>query len=277
VSLIGGQNFYFVDNCPALLISTFKDKNFDINKKEIHKEMLYRRVYEIDRFEPVVKYFIEKVKDTKETDFLFILRKMCIIDGNPLPLVQNLILDTLYGDDSFQFRYIIKDDKDENAVIISNIDDVSGMHKVGITEFNSQFDKQEQVYILEQLNLEADMCFGRNETCKNYFREIYSCDWLIDQIVNNDIPSELRGKLMKLLTYIYIDDEPHKLIKLTRAFKAYEPADEYIVSSSSTRSNYIYEESLSKLFNFIREYINSFASYAKGDSHVKSFEMELIR
>ena len=52
----------FVENIPKLLIVVFKDKEFEANKKEIHSETLYQRIYEFDRFAPIVEFFANKVK-----------------------------------------------------------------------------------------------------------------------------------------------------------------------------------------------------------------------
>lgn len=70
-----------------------------LNKKEIHSELLYRRVFEISKFEPIIEYFTEKLKYEKSKSSVYILRKMCMIDGNPLPLVQKRLLDLLYFGD----------------------------------------------------------------------------------------------------------------------------------------------------------------------------------
>lgn len=55
------QNFVFVHGCSSLLIDMFKDKSFEINKKEIHSELLYRRIFEIERFDAVIDFFADKI------------------------------------------------------------------------------------------------------------------------------------------------------------------------------------------------------------------------
>ena len=85
-------------------------------------------------------------------------------------------------------------------------------------------------FLLEQLTLEANLCYGRNEKCKEYFRKLYPWDWLITHIKNVSLSIELRGSFLRLINYIYIDDKPHKLQKLVRTFKAFESSSQYIVS-----------------------------------------------
>ena len=92
--------------------------------------------------------------------------------------------------------------------------------------------------MLTQISLEADLCYGRNKYCKEYFKRRYPAQKLIKNIVNPDVHRSLKSSLMRVLTYVYIDDPPHELIKYSRAFKAYEGnknPDEFIKTS-------IYEE-----------------------------------
>jgi hypothetical protein len=70
------QHFVFVPNISKVLIAIFKDKQFEMNKKEIHREILYRRIYEYDRFQPIVLSFVEKLKKTRKDQYIYILRKI---------------------------------------------------------------------------------------------------------------------------------------------------------------------------------------------------------
>lgn len=70
------QQFVFVHNISKVLIAIFKDKQFEMNKKEIHTEILYRRIYEYDRFKPIVHSFINKLKRSKQNEYIYILRKI---------------------------------------------------------------------------------------------------------------------------------------------------------------------------------------------------------
>lgn len=70
------QQFVFVPNISKVLIAIFKDKQFEMNKKEIHTEILYRRIYEYDRFQPIVESFVQKLKRTRQSEYVYILRKI---------------------------------------------------------------------------------------------------------------------------------------------------------------------------------------------------------
>jgi hypothetical protein len=56
------QKYVFVENISKVLISLFKDRQFGMNKKEIHGELMYRRIFEFERFEPIAKFFVKKLK-----------------------------------------------------------------------------------------------------------------------------------------------------------------------------------------------------------------------
>jgi hypothetical protein len=223
------QRFTFVEGCTSLLIDIFKDKSFELNKKEIHSELLYRRIFEIERFREVIEYFTSRVREVREFNLLMILRKMCIIDGNPLPLVQEEIFKKLYQSKDFPTRYELHHTKDQELWIIDTFETdkitkrYSSKDFMDISEIIAN--TEERLFLLEQLTLEADLCYGRNEDCKRYFREIYPCNLLIRLMKNHEINIDLRGKFVRIFNYLYIDDPPHKLIKMTRAFKAYESSN----------------------------------------------------
>ena len=75
------QNDKFCD----LLIAIFKDENFEI-QNEIHNEVMYKEVYECEKFPEIISFFIDMyIKDPHEK-YLYILWKLCVIENNPLPI-----------------------------------------------------------------------------------------------------------------------------------------------------------------------------------------------
>jgi hypothetical protein len=264
------QKFVFVKGCSSLLIDMFKDKSFEINKNEIHSELLYRRIFEIERFVGAIELFTSKLARERKFTYLVILRKMWIIDGNPLPLVQNLIFKKLYEEDeSFRTKYDVSLSQNGQALVY--VGKQEPKKEILLEDFFENSSVKEQNFLLEQLTLEADLWYGRNQESKKYFREIYPWDWLIAQIKNPGINIELRGKFIRLINYIYIDDPPHKLLKMKRAFKAYESSNKYIEEISSTRSPYLQENNLNKLIEFVKEYIEVFAKDAGGEIRHQEF------
>jgi len=159
------QRFSYVDGCAPLLIDIFKDKSFELNKKEIHSELLYRRIFEIERFKEMILHFTHILLDTRQFNLLLILRKMCCIDGNALPLVQDEICNILYVNENFDTRYRLKTNDSGLLYIIDNFHCKSPKEYLS-TDFmdskNGASTNEERIFLLEQLTLEADLCFGRN-------------------------------------------------------------------------------------------------------------------
>lgn len=152
------ERFVFVEGCTSLLIDIFKDKNFELNKKEIHSELLYRRVFEIKRFEKVGMYFISRVREFRDPNSLLLLRKMCIIDGNPLPLMQDAILDHLYVGGNFPTRYIIKSDTNNSGLVVTDsFEQEDKPETLKVDEFMELADPKDKQFLIEQLCLEADL------------------------------------------------------------------------------------------------------------------------
>ena len=223
------QKFLFVEGCTNLLVDVFKDKNFELNKKEIHTEFLYRRIFEINKFAKALKYLINRVSESRDPDSILLLRKICIIDGNPLPLVQNAILEQLYHSRKFSTRFIIKSTKNYTGLeILDDFEDSDLPEQMSVGEFMQLADADDKLFLYEQLTMEADMCYGRNRTTKSYFRECYTCSWLIEHIRNNDLHQEIRAKFIRILTFLYIDDDPHYSPKMSRVFQGYESSNKLI-------------------------------------------------
>ena len=94
---------------------------------------------------------------------------MCIIDGNPMTLVQKRLLHLLYKED-YVLRYSFKTESDGIYIY----DEKEKKNECHINEFQQTLTDDIQSAILEKTTLEADMCYGRNTECKEYFKNIYS-------------------------------------------------------------------------------------------------------
>ena len=93
------QSFIHIDNLPTLLIAIFKDEQFQSDNYEIHQEVLYKRVFECKRFPPVVRFFIKKFLKDPKHKYIYVLRKLCVIDDNPMPINQIAVFNSVYGPD----------------------------------------------------------------------------------------------------------------------------------------------------------------------------------
>ena len=64
-------------------------------------------------------------------------------------------------------------------------------------------------YLAEQLNLYANLCYGRNYVCIEKIRKMFPLDHLIYHISKVDLNQEIVAGLINILNYVYIDIEPH--------------------------------------------------------------------
>ena len=75
---------------------------------------------------------------------------------------------------------------------------------------NSQ--KQDIIqYLAVQLNLFADLCYGRNYVCIEKIRELFPLDHLIYHISKTELNQEILAGLINILNFVYIDIEPHSI------------------------------------------------------------------
>jgi hypothetical protein len=94
---------------------------------------------------------------------------------------------------------------------------------------------------------------------------------------HEDVPKSLKASLVRIFTHLYIDDHPHTLMKISRCFKAYQRADDYLNETEFKRSEHLSSEDLEKVFIYIHDYFYRFAKVATGQSFVKAYEMELVK
>ena len=111
------QEFYFVKGWTDLLINIFKSKDYEINRKEIHSEIMYKRIYEIEKFRRTIMYFVMILQNNRDYKVIRILRKLWIINENSFPLVQNEIFTELYYQNNFDTRYNLIFDSSDSLII----------------------------------------------------------------------------------------------------------------------------------------------------------------
>lgn len=80
-----------------MLITIFKDDNFE-EQKEIHNEIMFKQVYECEKFPPIINFFIDMYIKDPNARYCFILWKLCVIDSNPLIINQLAIFKAIFKD-----------------------------------------------------------------------------------------------------------------------------------------------------------------------------------
>ena len=101
--------------------------------------------------------------------------------------------------DDIKFLVIFKNDKDIYV------------QKTLIEFSNTQIPYEQKIikYLAVQLNLFADLCYGRNYVCIEKIREIFPLDHLIYHISKIELNQEILEGLINILNFTYIDIEPH--------------------------------------------------------------------
>jgi hypothetical protein len=271
--------FIHVELLSTVIIEVFRDLDIEAKtSKEIHKISLYKRIYESETLQSLVESFIKVFRREKKSKYMQILSEICVIDDNPFPFVQDVILNDLF--------YHNEDKKEkDNSLIIYKIELFansgilfSKKNKVEVMESYefSEYEKEEQRYIIDQLSLEANLIHGRTDNL-TFFNDRYPADLLIKSITNNKIPQKLRGLLIRILTNLYVDDGPFSFKKMERCFKAYEPQSLYSDTKNKHINNPFNEDLREDLLNYYKDYFSEFADYRKEIKNVKRFEIELIR
>ena len=107
----------------------------------------------------------------------------------------------LYND--IQLLVVFKDKNKNNNYIQKNLVDFS----------DSQIDYEKEVieYLAVQLNLYADLCYGRNYVCIEKIRELFPLDHLIYHISKMELNQKILAGLINILNFVYIDIEPHSI------------------------------------------------------------------
>jgi len=101
--------------------------------------------------------------------------------------------------DDIQFLVVFKNDNDTYV-------------QKSLIEFSdSQIPYEQKIikYLAVQLNLFADLCYGRNYVCIEKIRELFPLDHLIYHISRMEINQEILEGLINILNFTYIDIEPH--------------------------------------------------------------------
>ena len=101
--------------------------------------------------------------------------------------------------DDIQFLVVFKNDSD--AYIQKSL--------IEFSDSSIQYEQKIIKYLAVQLNLFADLCYGRNYVCIEKIRELFPLDHLIYHISKMEINQEILQGLINILNFTYIDIEPH--------------------------------------------------------------------
>lgn len=157
--------------------------------------------------EPLIVHLGQNFRTSKKPEkYLEIFRSFCIVDDQAVTKNQTNILNLFVKDlqDSDDFSYRFKDDKGElrvqsclNKKIKWRV--FGDYHKAAMEEVPENWD-----YMVEYINLLADLCYGRNKTVKNYLEKQFELGVLIMLLKDPSIDGAYVS-VLRLIHYLYIE------------------------------------------------------------------------
>ena len=190
------------ENIMNLINNTEKNKNYEVdldiseeNNNIIDKILLY----------------LNKSKNYEPKN-LSLLSKFLKYGDSGITSNQQYIFEELFFKGKNRFLIKIKPLFDDIAFKVVYKDENKHFIEKNLIEFcNNRVLAQQGIisYLAEQLNLYANLCYGRNYVCIEKIRKMFPLDHLIYHISKVDLNQEIIAGLINILNYVYIDIEPH--------------------------------------------------------------------
>ena len=147
-----------------------------------------------------------------EAKNLSLLSKFVKLGDSGITSNQQYIFEELFYKGKKRFLIKIKPQFDDIAFKIVYKDENKNFIEKNLIEFcNNRVLAQQGIisYLAEQINLYANLCYGRNYVCIEKIRKMFPLDHLIYHISKVDLNQEIVAALINILNYVYIDIEPH--------------------------------------------------------------------
>ena len=158
-----------------------------------------------------ILWYLNKSKKYEPKN-LSLLSKFLISGDSGITSNQQYIFEELFYKGKKRFLINIKPQFDDIAFKIVYRDEKENFIEKNLIEFcNNRVLAQQGIisYLAVQINLYANLCYGRNYVCIEKIRKIFPLDHLIYHISQVDLNQEIVAGLINILNYVYIDIEPH--------------------------------------------------------------------
>ena len=184
-----------------------EDKNED--KNEDKSEDIDKKTKEDNIIDTILKYLNEF--KNYEIKNLSLLSKFLIIGDSGITSNQQYIFEELFfhGKDRFLIKIKPIYNDIEFKVVYKEDDNFQECNLIEFCNNRLLVERGMIKYLAEQLNLYANLCYGRNYVCIEKIRKIFPLDHLIFHISKVDLNQEILAGLINILNYVYIDIEPH--------------------------------------------------------------------
>ena len=152
--------------------------------------------------------------DEYKKDHLSTLSKFLITGDSGITSNQQYIFEEIFINGKDRFLIKIKPLYDDIQLLVVFKDQNNNYIQKYLVDFSdSQLEYEKQVieYLAVQLNLYADLCYGRNYVCIEKIRELFPLDHLIYHISKMELNQKILAGLINILNFVYIDIEPHSI------------------------------------------------------------------
>ena len=139
---------------------------------------------------------------------------------------QEYIFDQIFVNGKDRFLVKIKPIyEDVQFLVVYKNENNQYIQKTLIEFCSSQLPYEQTVikYLAKQLDLFADLCYGRNYVCIEKIKALFPLDHLIYHISKVELNQHILAGLINILNYVYIDIEPHTMTVYPSLIKVITP------------------------------------------------------
>ena len=166
-----------------------------------------------ESYSNVIEKVINHLNSCKEYDIknLSTLSKFLITGDVGITSNQQYIFEEIFTNGKDHFLIKIKPLYDDIQLTVVFKNEKNNYISKSLIEFCETQSTYNIKYLAVQLNLYADLCYGRNYVCIEKIRELFPLDHLIYHISKIELNQEILAGLINILNFVYIDIEPHSI------------------------------------------------------------------
>lgn len=215
------------------------------------KEILKGNHLVISNFirDKLIEHLSEKARSIKAptTKYLQIFRSFCIVDKSPVTKNQTNIMNLFVKPvETTDLAFHLKVDKDKLFIEAS----LNGNYKWRIfgEYYKSAIEEAPGTwkYLVEYINLLADLCYGRNKTVKNYLEKQFEPSVLIDLLKDPSI-NDAYVPVLRLIHYLYVEGSDYYPVLRINTIQKYDLITDEPTINATEAINKPWTTSMNKL------------------------------
>ena len=191
-----------------------RPENYKIKSLNLKNEKV-ERSKSVNLIDSIILYLDDNI--TKYDKYTFgLLSKLMKGENRGITNNQEYIFYLLILNEKYRkFMIKLEPKKNDTMFYLTFTNEIGFVETKTLTELCSDLTRKSDYenliigFLSVQLNIYADMCFGRNYICIEKIRELFPLDHLIYHIANINIKEDILEGLINILNYCYIDCKPH--------------------------------------------------------------------